>query len=317
MGHDRWSDWDIDYTVGESKPVKVDHGWYRGEHCNFIPNKANLEEPDAIDDYILKGWLPDEPFITKKTRVTAFGSCFARHITAYLQEHGYNMSLSKEKWNNINAFTSGVNTSFAFRQKFEWALEDAVFEEDLWRTGDSKVIERTAELKEQSRELFETTEVFILTLGLSEVWYSKDSGQVYWRGVPKSLYSPEKHGFRVSTVEENVSNLNRVLDLIEKHNPTAKVILTLSPVPLIATFRPVSCVTANSVSKSILRVAIDEVVRAGRENVYYWPSYEIIKEFFVDAYREDRRHVTDEALDVVMGKFSQYYLKEEEDEGTA
>ena len=60
-------------------------------------------------------------------------------------------------------------------------------------------------------------------------------------------------------------------------NPDAPVVLTLSPVPLMATFRDVSCITADAVSKSVLRVALDQVMRDGREGVYYWPSYEVVK----------------------------------------
>jgi len=60
-------------------------------------------------------------------------------------------------------------------------------------------------------------------------------------------------------------------------NATAPIVLTLSPVPLKATFRGISCVTADCVSKSTLRVAIDSVLGHSLEGVYYWPSFEIVK----------------------------------------
>jgi hypothetical protein len=44
-----------------------------------------------------------------------------------------------------------------------------------------------------------------------------------------------------------------------------------------ATFRDVSCMTADCVSKSVLRVALDQVMGDGREGVYYWPSYEVVR----------------------------------------
>jgi hypothetical protein len=44
-----------------------------------------------------------------------------------------------------------------------------------------------------------------------------------------------------------------------------------------ATFRDVSCMTADCVSKSVLRVALDQVMSDGREGVYYWPSYEVVR----------------------------------------
>ena len=53
--------------------------------------------------------------------------------------------------------------------------------------------------------------------------------------------------------------------------------LTLSPVPLKATFREISCMSADCVSKSVLRVAIDQVMADRPAGVYYWPSFEIVK----------------------------------------
>src|SRR4051794_18200181 len=76
----------------QGRDVATAHfSWYRGEHTNFNPTKVNLFEKDAIDDYILKGWLPDAPFITKTTPIVAFGSCFAEHVSRYLRKRGFNI----------------------------------------------------------------------------------------------------------------------------------------------------------------------------------------------------------------------------------
>ncbi len=39
--------------------------WFRGEQINFMPSRTNLFEKNAIEDYVLKGWMPEKPFITK------------------------------------------------------------------------------------------------------------------------------------------------------------------------------------------------------------------------------------------------------------
>ena len=136
----------------------------------------------------------------------------------------------------------------------------------------------------------------MITLGLSEVWYQKrgegpSSGKeddeeesdddsdddlesedeegedffaerdVLWRAVPSDRYDPERHGFRATTVSENLTNLKKIVKLIRTHVPKASIVFTLSPVPLAATFRGVSCVTANATSKAVLRVAVDELMR--------------------------------------------------------
>ena len=81
----------------------------------------------------------------------------------------------------------------------------------------------------------------------------------------------------MSTTAENSDNLARIRELIRDVKPTAPIIFTLSPVPLMATFRPVSCVTASSVSKAILRVSIDELMRtfSADDRLLYLQSYGI------------------------------------------
>src|SRR5579864_178907 len=35
--------------------------WFRGDHVNYMPSRTNLFEQNAIQEYVLKGWLPAEP----------------------------------------------------------------------------------------------------------------------------------------------------------------------------------------------------------------------------------------------------------------
>ena len=128
---------------------------------------------------------------------------------------------------------------------------------------------------------------------------------MFWRAVPKKKFDPERHKFRVSSVAENKENIRAMVDIIAKHRPDAKVIFTVSPIPLGATFRPVSSMTANSVSKAILRAALDEVLRDldADANVHYWPSFEIVNDVFADVWTMDRRHVSPAVLDFVMTLF--------------
>ena len=76
-----------------------------------------------------------------------------------------------------------------------------------------------------------------------------------------------------------------------------------------ATFRPISCLTASSVSKAILRVAVDQLMRENPDDraLFYFPSYEIVKDFFVDPYEEDNRHPTPEVVKFIMMTFERYF----------
>lgn len=304
--------------MGDIKPILLErdgqqakfHGsWYRGEQTNFIASKADLQREDAVLRYILEGWTPAVPFITKGALITAFGSCFAHHISLHLTKEGYNISSKKlTLQSHLVRFGEGLVNSFSILQQFEWALENKDFPNDLWFSEQKDIAPIEPEIRAETKRLLNETDIFIITLGVSEIWYDKISGEALWRAVPGHLFDPERHAFRVSTVEENRNNILRICAMIKASRPTAKVILTLSPVPLMATFRPISCITASSVSKAILRVALDEVMREiGGEDVLYFPSYEIVKDYFVDPYKEDNRHPTDQVINFVMQQFEKHY----------
>jgi hypothetical protein len=324
----------LEYQQGDAPRRQAHSVWYRGEHCNWLADKTNLREPDAIYKYILKGWLPNQPFIEKaKTRITAFGSCFAKYVTRFLYNNGYKVAApSMDDGGTARAHViaqgEGLVNSYAVLGQFEWAWENKVPKEDIWHGWEGELCEPDPEVQESTRYLFNNTDVFIITLGLSEVWYNKVTGEAFWRAVPSAQFDPERHGFKVASTEDNYSNIWRICHLIHKNRPDAKVIFTVSPVPLIATFRPVSCATANSVSKANLRSAVDQLMRyvevaspwGGK--IFYWPSYEIvtnwvdlapgikgISELKSQAYEEDNRHVEQYVINTIMREFHRCYCK--------
>jgi len=287
----------------------ADKSWYRGKHCNFNPNKVNLKDADAASKYILKGWVPAKPFLTKKTPVIAFGSCFAEHITGYLSAKGY--TIASDQGRGIIDFRAGVNNTFAVRQLFEWVYDGKVFAEETWHDSSKNIITRNKKIRNETLKAFGIAKIFIITLGLSEVWYNKQTGGVFWRAIPESQFDPNIHAFKVSTFAENKSNIQYIYDTIKKYNPKSKIIFTISPVPLVATFRPESCITANCVSKSILRAAVDEFYRenngSNNRQLFYWPSYEIVKELHRDPYAGDNRHIKKECVKAIMKEFERFY----------
>src|ERR1700722_8043188 len=108
--------------------------WYRGEHVNYMPSRTNLFEKNAIDDYLLKGWLPEQPFISKDQYITAFGSCFAVNVSNYLLRRGYRVF--DESSGHAAAYVircgEGMVNTFAVTQQFQWAYGEKEFDESLW-----------------------------------------------------------------------------------------------------------------------------------------------------------------------------------------
>ena len=56
-------------------------------------------------------------------------------------------------------------------------------------------------------EQITNVDVFIITVGLSEVWFNKANNQVFWKAIPADKFDEKKHGYRLSTVQENTENL--------------------------------------------------------------------------------------------------------------
>jgi len=105
------------------------------------------------------------------------------------------------------------------------------------------------------------------------------------------------------------AHLNDFLTGLRAVNPAARVILTVSPVPLAATAEPRHVLQATSYSKAVLRVAAEETVRAW-PNVAYFGAYEIVTqtgrthEFFA----ADRRTVTPAGVGRVMDVFFEQFV---------
>jgi hypothetical protein len=207
--------------------------WYRGEACNYLPDKEGLQDPTAAVDNVLAGWIPDKPRITEHTRITAFGSCFAHHIAFWLNKRQFNITPKQRgsKQAYIVEYGDGLVNTFTIRQQFEWAIDDKQFAKNIWYDDNGNVCRQDREVQARTSKQMKTTDVFILTFGLSEIWYHKETGDAFWRSIPQKHFKPDEHGFRVATVAENKENIVAICNMIKRIRPEADVILTLSPVP--------------------------------------------------------------------------------------
>ena len=271
-------------------------------------------------------WTPNLPLfdwpldITPRTRIASMGSCFAREIGGWLETHGYTYLREGEGpgVQHGSAPWGRVYNTGCIRQEFERLVHDTFRPaEQVWRMPDGRLKdpyrkevvwadaeERNAELKAYKaagRKVLEACEVFILTLGLSEIWYNYTDDAVYFQVPPASVYVASQHMFMLQGARRVALDLEYAIDDLQQINPSCKIVLTLSPVPLRATFRKDTHVmTANMASKSILRAGIEEVVA---ENVSYFPAYEIITMMGREAYQPDGRHVKPAVVDAIMRLF--------------
>ena len=275
--------------------------------------------------------------IDEKTKVATAGSCFAQHIARYLKlnkfnyyivENGHMILPDKVKtdynYGTFSARYGNLYTSRQLLQLFKRAYNTFQPQENIWKKSDGSVIdpfrpniqpggfscvEELMQDREQHfkavRTLFETLDVFVFTFGLTECWEHAD-GTVFplCPGVAGGVFDKNMHFFNNLKVQDVIEDMREFIHLLEGVNPHAKVILTVSPVPLIATATSSHVLTATTYSKSVLRVAAEEICDKF-PHVSYFPSYEIITgNFSRGAYfTDDLRNVTEEGVQHVMRVF--------------
>jgi hypothetical protein len=312
MGTDKDNELDVrarwDKPPEGITPTNLDE-WYRGPSLNMLPGKPKLAAQGL--EALLTGWVPDKPIIERDTRVVGVGSCFASYFLLWLAENGFNRHLDASPHNALIRYGASFENAAVIAQQFRWAFEGLDAAQLKWIGKDKEVFEASEERRALVRRTLEQSDVLVLTLGLSEVWYDRLSGEPLWRALTRRHYDPERHVFRIESMADTRRALEKIEEIRERHLPALKIVYTVSPVRLRATFRPVSALSANSASKAILRAALDEFLRGHPDklnrSLFYFPSYEIVQDFFRDPFEEDNRHVTPFVAAQVVRCFARHF----------
>ncbi len=309
---------------------------YQGQRQNlpesgYWPNPSI--EPNGRSLFHELPFRRQSKFITKTTPLVSAGSCFALEIAHELQGEGYHYLVTER---NFRGFLTQDTSVFSdasaawgiifntpsFRQLAERSFGLRRLPRILWQNGEHYMDPFREEMRfasveeylsncephlEASRAAFMQAEVLIITLGLNEIWSFKMDGSVFSRSPWRIAPSFVEH--RVLTVEENVRDLELMLKILRRQNPNLQLIVTLSPIPLHATFLHdrYHVVEANMHSKAVLRVAAQEFVEKN-EGVYYFPSFELITYGFENPWREDHRHVNQTVVSRVMEMFREMFV---------
>jgi hypothetical protein len=263
------------------------------------------------------------------------GSCFAREIKQVLVERGY-AYVSEETHHPASRHASAawerLYNSFSMGQVFDYTFGDWTPDLRWWVARDGTVqdpyrrivLYASRQEAEQdfarhracSRLALERARVLILTLGLTEIWQDQQDGAVIC--LPAGPYVNQggdmtRYRFRVSRYQENLDNLERIHGHLARHNPPCRLVVTVSPVHLWATFRQdQDVISASCNSKSTLRAVADEFA-ARHANVTYFPAYEIATIMAplmgMYPYTRDREnfHVNRETVELIMRHFFAFY----------
>lgn len=154
-------------------------------------------------------------------------------------------------------------------------------------------------------KLIEDADLFIITLGLVEMFVDNYTGCVLntsphpltMRKYPDRFYH-YRPGYEYLKKE-----LDELLDLLAEKNKNLEIVVTVSPVPLQSTMTNEDVVVSNTYSKSLLRVLANSAVTE-RENVSYFPSYEMVMNSpRALTWQEDCIHVESAIVEQITKKF--------------
>ena len=324
-------------TAGNPYRSYPDHQfWRRGVHA---PGH------DAVDPVVEAGFQLDAD-----TRIGTAGSCFAQHIArrlaasghAYLvTEAGAELAPAERARRNYGVYSArygNIYTARQLRQLFDRAHGSFTPQDSVWRRADGRHVDPfrpeiepdgfaspqlVAEAREEHlaavRRLFAETDVLVFTLGLTEAWRSIRDGAVF--PLCPMVVSDEVRAEDYEPVNfthaEILEDLVAFMAQLREVNPAAKLLLTVSPVPLIATFENRHVLVSTTASKAILRSVADEACRQD-PSIFYFPSFEIVANpYFAASYFDpaDARSVRAEGVDHVMRVFLRHYSQLAPDTG--
>lgn len=274
------------------------------------------------------------PLLKSEYKIFTMGSCFAREVRAHLIRRGFDVypkyteiSFNREiqklslvpEWDHLNHYNT-----FTIRQEFELAFSQGHYDPrdfirhaqyrrakplkgEVWQdpyrklvyaNSEGAIVDLSQKIDACLRNAILDSDVYIITLGLTEVWRNNESG-LYLNQEPDPI-DTQRFTFERSSYEQNYANMAAVCSMLGERFPDRKIIVTVSPVALARTFSDMDVIVANNESKSTLR-AVAAALSRNFSNVIYWPSYEIA--LMTDLYEEDGRNVRPGGVRLILDQF--------------
>lgn len=309
----------------------------------FWPNPKPRKEDNRppLSRYDQLPFVKRIPLVNKETPIGSAGSCFAQEIAKVFQQEEYNYIVTEKNDDpaagmivdnyqrgdkyaiacanygilfNTPSFKQLAERAFGTKptQKILFQRDDGLwldpYRENVGFVHQQAYINDYQNHLDATRKALEQSEVFIITLGLNECWELHD-GSYLSRNPQRLVYAMAKH--RTLSVQENVDNIQAFFNTVRQYNPNFKLIITLSPIPFLATGHggEQHVITANTHSKSVLRVAAQELVD-NNEDMHYLPSYELVTQCIKDPWQDDDRHVTVDTVKQVVNLFKEMFVGE-------
>lgn len=145
-------------------------------------------------------------------------------------------------------------------------------------------------VKKVANHTFDTA---VFTLGTNHVYVERATGEI----VDNCQKRPQREfEERELTVEECADALREAITLLRQANPKVNIIITVSPIRY-AKYG----YHGSQLSKAVLLLATDKVIKEEGERIYYFPAYEIVNDELRDYrfYKADMLHPNEQAVEYI------------------
>jgi hypothetical protein len=252
----------------------------------------------AFRQYILPAFAPAAPLFSRSDSIVTQGSCFASNVAKTLRSIGV-----KATWLEVQEV---MNSPLASRTYLEYMLAGRPVENVNNRAAIELVLK--PEALADFRHALKTAAGMVFTCGLAYCQFS-DAGEfqlIGLKGVPGR--------WRLTSVNENQAHIEAIIAMVRSINPSIRVILTVSPIPMTRAPGQGSAFTADCASKSVLRAAVQQVMELRLPDVHYWPSFDAIRwlsrhvgpVYGVEG--EDHRHPGQSYIDEILSAFVESFF---------
>jgi lysophospholipase L1-like esterase len=253
--------------------------------------------------------------IDHHSKLMLLGSCFVENIGEKLNYFKFQNTLNPfgilfQPLAIENLITNAIN-------KKEFTEESTFFQNEQWHcfeahsklsaVSQEEVLGRLNDaVTETHKQLNQATHI-IITLGTAWAYrhIEADVHVANCHKVPQKEFLKEL--LPVDTIAESLAS---TIAFIKSVNPKVSILFTVSPVRHLK-----DGFVENTQSKSHLIAAIHEVVEP-REQIYYFPSYEIMMDELRDYrfYKEDMVHPNVTAINYIWEKFQEVWISEASNE---
>lgn len=249
--------------------------------------------------------IPRSPYLIRaNSRILCIGSCFAENMGQRLADLPLEVSNQAlgTLFHPLNILRGlspqTLQQSDLYKQGHLFVHPD--FHSQFMGENPEEFITKLTEIKAQTIAFLASSQYLIITWGTA--FYYED--QVLGRAIANCHKQASTRFIKKqSTVDEIcLAYKNFILK-----NPHLQVIISVSPVRHTRDGMP-----ENAVSKAILRLAAEELVRKFPNQVKYFPAYEIMLDELRDYrfYQTDMIHPTDQAIEYIYKRFKQTHFED-------